>query len=98
RDEIREDKPRLPRDDELVMPEGGRSSRFGEYKGVTNQTLRSHLEKSKITLDTPLEFYQTAGFKGTSKIKTKKFLEEGFRHIKDKRYRGYRTPLISEIP
>src|SRR5690606_24224589 len=47
RDEIREDEPRMPRDDELAMPEGGRSSRFGEFKGFDNETLREHLEKRK---------------------------------------------------
>ena len=38
----------MPRDDELVMPEGGKSDRFGEYKGLSNETLRQHLEKRKF--------------------------------------------------
>src|SRR5690606_13083113 len=41
--------------------------------------------------------------KGTSKVKTKKFLEKGFRQIKEKYKeklleKGYRKPMISKIP
>src|SRR5690606_16854689 len=59
RDEIREDEPRMPRDDELVIPEGGRSDRFGEYKGLSNETLRQHLGGKKFDSDNILSIKLT---------------------------------------
>src|SRR5690606_20952555 len=99
RDEIREDEPRMPRDDELVMPEGGRSSRFGEFKGFDNETLRKHLEKKNFDLDNILSIKLTEGYKEVSDSKTTKFLDEGFRQIKEEHKKdllkkGYRRPII----
>src|SRR5690606_17540284 len=82
---------------------GGRSSRFGEFKGFDNKTLRYHLKQREFKLDTALSVKLTEGYKGTSKVKTKKFLEKGFRQIKEKYKeklleKGYREPMISKIP
>src|SRR5690606_23720559 len=97
RDEIREEEPRMPRDDELVIPEGGRSDRFGEYKGLSNETLRQHLEKRKFDSNKFLSIKLTYGYKGISDSKNTKFLTKVFDKLKKNIRKTYKKKVIEDL-
>ena len=63
--------------------------------------MRQHLEKRKFDLDNILSIKLTEGYKGISDSKTTKFLDEGFRQIKEEHKKdllkkGYRRPIITK--